>query len=314
MYLCYIDESGTSDIPGNTSHFVLCGLSIPIWKWKNCEKIIHNIKKKYHLENEEIHTGWIIRNYTEQNKIPKFEELSYEIRRYEVEKIRKQSVLDLEKSRDSKALKQVKKNYTKTAAYVHLSYNERKAFVKEIAVEIGGWSYARLFAECIDKLYFNPKHTSVHNTVDAQCFEQIVSRFEIFLEHQDICNKRQTKKYSLKKNYGLIIHDNNNTIAKKHTMLMKQYHRIGTFWTRIPNIIETPLFVNSELTAMVQLADLCAYSIRRYLENDETELFNEIFKRADRKDQTVVGVRHFTIEDCNCEICQHHRNNNSTGC
>jgi hypothetical protein len=30
MYLCYIDESGTPQIPGNTSHFILAGLAIPI--------------------------------------------------------------------------------------------------------------------------------------------------------------------------------------------------------------------------------------------------------------------------------------------
>ncbi len=29
MFLCYIDESGTSNIPGNTSHFILAGLAIP---------------------------------------------------------------------------------------------------------------------------------------------------------------------------------------------------------------------------------------------------------------------------------------------
>ncbi|MXW47489.1 MAG: hypothetical protein F4Z97_02385 [Gammaproteobacteria bacterium] len=27
MYLCYVDESGTLDIPDNTSHFVLAALS-----------------------------------------------------------------------------------------------------------------------------------------------------------------------------------------------------------------------------------------------------------------------------------------------
>ncbi|MCU7837088.1 MAG: DUF3800 domain-containing protein [gamma proteobacterium symbiont of Taylorina sp.] len=40
MYLCYIDESGTSSIPGNTSHFVLAGISVPIWHWKTCDKDI----------------------------------------------------------------------------------------------------------------------------------------------------------------------------------------------------------------------------------------------------------------------------------
>jgi hypothetical protein len=51
VYLCYIDESGTSDIPGNTSHFVLAGLSIPIWHWKKYEADINAIKSKYKLES-----------------------------------------------------------------------------------------------------------------------------------------------------------------------------------------------------------------------------------------------------------------------
>lgn len=28
VYFCYVDESGTLQIPGNTSHYVLCGISI----------------------------------------------------------------------------------------------------------------------------------------------------------------------------------------------------------------------------------------------------------------------------------------------
>ena len=44
MYLCYVDESGTPDIPGNTSHFVLAGISTPVWHWKNCDQEIRAIK------------------------------------------------------------------------------------------------------------------------------------------------------------------------------------------------------------------------------------------------------------------------------
>ena len=29
MQLCYIDESGTPDVLGNTSHYVLAGISVP---------------------------------------------------------------------------------------------------------------------------------------------------------------------------------------------------------------------------------------------------------------------------------------------
>ena len=88
---------------------------------------------------------------------------------------------------------------------------------------------------------------------------------------------------------------------------MKRYHAGGTFWTGVDSIIETPLFVDSQLTSMVQVADVCAYALRRYLENGETSLFDLVFQRADRKDDVVVGVRHFTNPTCACAICAAHR-------
>ena len=92
-------------------------------------------------------------------------------------------------------------------------------------------------------------NTSVHE----QAFEQVVSRFEHYLRNSQ-------------SDYGLLIHDNNDTVAKKHTELMRTFLRKGTLWTQIEHIIETPMFVDSQLNSMVQLADLCAYSIRRYIE------------------------------------------------
>jgi hypothetical protein len=87
---------------------------------------------------------------------------------------------------------------------------------------------------------------------------------------------------------------------------MKNFHKHGTLWTKINNIIETPFFVDSQLTGMVQVADLCAYALRRYLENGEDELFDLVFKRADRRKGAVVGVRHFSTPDCECKICKAH--------
>lgn len=84
VYFCYIDESGTPQIPGNTSHYVLCGISIPVKDWKKCDIAINKIKSKYGLADMEIHTGWIIRSYLEQTKISGFEQMSYEDRRSEV--------------------------------------------------------------------------------------------------------------------------------------------------------------------------------------------------------------------------------------
>ena len=299
MYLCYIDESGTSALPGNTSHFVLAGLSIPIWMWKSCEADIKRVKSKFGLADAEIHTGWIIRSYIEQNKIAGFEKLLFAQRRVEIEKYRKTELLRLQKSpKTRKAYLQAKKNFQQTDGYAHLTLAERRAFVLEIAKTIGNWGHARLFAECVDKVHFSP--SKISKTVDEQAFEQIVSRFEQYLKILDSST-------SPTKNYGLLIHDNNQTVAKRHTEMMKHFHSKGTVWTHLSNIIETPLFVDSQLTSMIQIADVCAYAIRRYLENGEETLFDEVFKRADTKKGVVVGVRHFTNSSCKCKICQGHR-------
>jgi hypothetical protein len=58
---------------------------------------------------------------------------------------------------------------------------------------------------------------------------------------------------------------------------------------------------------MVQVSDLCAYALRRYLENGEGELFDLVFKRADRKGGIAVGIRHFADLACGCKICDAHR-------
>lgn len=162
---------------------------------------------------------------------------------------------------------------------------------------MSSWGFARLFAECIDKIHFDPNRAG--RSVDEQAFEQVVSRFEQYLVNRDEPGKQR--------NFGILVHDNNETVARKHTRLMRHFHQQGTLWTQIERIIETPLFVDSSLTRMVQIADLCCYALRRYLENQEADLFNRVFVRADRIQNRVVGVRHFTSLNCTCDICRGHR-------
>jgi hypothetical protein len=292
MHLCYLDESGTPDVPGNTSHYVLVGLLIPIWHWKNCDRDITAIRRKYGLEESEIHTAWMMRAYLEQNKILNFRSMNYADRRHAVEKYRRGELLRLQRLPTNKPYKQARKNFRHTDAYIHLTFDERKAVLRDVAACISAWGFARLFAECIDKVNFTTAIPA--KTIDEQALEQVVSRIEMYMkaisgsfEHEPL---------------ALLIHDNNDTVAKKHTALMKKFHTEGTLWTNVAHIVETPLFVNSELTGMVQIADLCGYALRRYLENGEDTLFNMIFHRADRRDGRTVGVRHFT-PTCKCKIC-----------
>lgn len=294
VYFCYIDESGTPEVPGNTSHYVLAGLSIPISYWKLCEKGISKIKQKYDLQNYEIHTGWIVRKYIEQSRIIDFDIMNYAQRRHEVDKIRKIELLKLQKTPNKTHYKQTRKNYRQTDAYIHLTLAERISFVQELADLVGSWSFARLFAECVNKIHFDPIRAK--QTIDEQALEQLVSRFEQYMK---IVSK-STKNNKL---YGALIHDNNETVSKKHTALMKKFHNHGTLWTSIEHIIETPFFVNSELTSIVQIADLCCYSLRRYFENNETNLLDRIQSRFDRKKDKIVGIRHFTDTACQCIFC-----------
>ncbi|MBI2585257.1 MAG: DUF3800 domain-containing protein [Rhodospirillales bacterium] len=297
MYLCYIDESGTSDVPGNTSHFVLAGVSVPIWRWRAADQEISHILGRYGLRNEELHTAWLLRPYLEQRRIADFQQLSYVARRSAVERERNAHLLRLQQTNQRKTYRQIKKNCAHTHPYIHLTHQERKSLVGDVADCISNWGFARLFAECIDKIHFDSNRAG--RTVDEQAFEQIVSRFEQYLANTDETGGQR--------NYGLLVHDNNETIARKHTEFMRQFHRQGTLWTRIERIIETPLFVDSSLTRMVQVADLCGYALRRYVENGEADLFRRIFARADRSRNVVVGVRHFTNLSCTCEICRAHR-------
>ena len=290
MDLCYLDESGNHAPRSNTTHYVLAGISIPDTYWRGYHRSLEELKAKFGLGTSEIHTGWMLRPYPEQDSIDAFESLSSERRRLEVNRKRSARLIGLQRQ-SSPAYKQTKTNYAKTDAYVHLSFEERRHFVREVAGLFGGWQDARLFAECINKLHLDPQ--GGRDAVQEQAFEQVVSRFEQFLKNAQ-------------RGFGILIHDNNESVARRYTDLMKGYLRNGTFWTDVEHVIETPLFVDSELTDMVQLADLAAYALRRYLENGEEELFDLVFQRADRAAGFTVGVRHFTGQGCQCKICVSH--------
>ena len=86
-----------------------------------------------------------------------------------------------------------------------MTLDERRAYIKELVVCIGSWGFARLFAECIDKAHWHP--SIAFKSIDEQSFTQIITRFEHYLQILDSHTPG-------KKNYGLIIHDNNPTIKK----------------------------------------------------------------------------------------------------
>lgn len=171
MHLCYIDESGTSDIPGNTSHFVLAGLSMPDQYWKNHDSQVEEIKRKYGLEQAEIHVAWLMRPYVEQQAISNFASMTPSQRRWQVQSARNAELLRLQRV-NHKLYKQTRKNYRKTDSYIHLTFDERRQIVKDLAECISWWGVARLFGECIDKVHsilFGPRRRSTSKLLSKSC-------------------------------------------------------------------------------------------------------------------------------------------------
>ncbi|MCY3019828.1 MAG: DUF3800 domain-containing protein [Planctomycetota bacterium] len=297
MYICYLDESGTDIIGSGTSHFVYLGLAIPAETWKAKDEEISAVLKKYGLENREVHTGWIARRYLEQERIAGFDAMNWDARRAAVEAERREWLVKTAALKTTKNLDELKKNLRKTAAYVHLTRGERATLLRELASMIGGWKDARLFAEAIDKTTFRTQPPPM--PLYEQAFTQMVQRFQAFLTHKGEFDKCDI--------YGLLVHDTNETVSKKLTELMRSFHAKGTFFWKITRIVETPLFVDSRLTAMVQMADVCAYATRRFFENAEEDLFNRVHDRFDRSGGRVVGIRHYRHRGrCTCRVCAEH--------
>jgi len=186
----------------------LAGISLPIWQWRSADRQISSILDRYHLSGAELHTAWILRSYVEQARIPQFSQLASSHRRAAVQRERNRELLRLQRTQNRRAYRQQKKTFSHTKPYIHLTRDERRQLIRDVADCVSQWGFARLFAECVDKLHFDPALST--QTVDEQAFEQVVSRFERYLGNTEVPTQR---------NYGLLVHDNNHSVAKRHTAL-----------------------------------------------------------------------------------------------
>jgi hypothetical protein len=290
MYICYLDESGNVERTPDSPYFVLLGLSIPAVTWRARDKEINHVLNAHNLYGE-IHTAWMARYYPEQNRIPGFAGLGPEER---ADATRRERKIDLGRAalKGHKAVRTLARNYAKTDAYLHLTHGERIDILRAVADLIGSREDATLFADAQRKSAH--RVGARQDRVMDHAFEQVVTRFNTYLGRVNA-------------DIAILVQDQNDTASKRLTALARRFYRTGTAYSRIDRIIETPLFVDSKLTAMVQMADLCAYATRRFFEKGETDLFDRIYGRFDRLNGTLVGLRHYTgSQRCRCRVCRDH--------
>ncbi len=291
MHMCYLDESGTVDLSDSSQTFVLLGLAIPANCWKSYEQKFAKTKQRFGLGEQEIHVAWMNRRYSEQDAIHQFETLDWSARRAEVQKVRDSIIA----TASSKAAKVLRKEFKATEAYIHLTRRERYGCLLALANTIGRLSGIKLFAEAVNKKFFAAR--CPQSPLFEFAFTELLHRYHSFLER-----KQQQTSGEV---FGMVVQDRNDGVSKRITDLAMEYHRNGTGWTKIDRIIETPLFVDSKLTSMVQMADLCSYSLRRMIDHQDFDLFSRVWKRFDSVDGNIVGANHYAEVACKCKLCVH---------
>lgn len=286
MYILYLDESGVPNPHfSQTSHYVLLGMAVHVDTWFQLSGRVRALKEKYSRDGKdfELHGAWLLRSYREQSLIPGFEDLDALTRYEAVQAWRERRkaewpTLGRERQRE-------KKDFKRTEPYLHLTRIDRDRLYREALRIVGESSRGiTLFGEAIDK---RALPTSIDPVEEA--FSRVVERFESFLNAEGL--------------WGILVVDHDPQQADRFASLLQSFQRADSRRGGVDRIIEAPFFLESQSNEGVQVADLCAYALRRYIENGEEEPFADIYPRFCRMDSALQGVRHLTAEGCSCRIC-----------
>lgn len=118
----------------------------------------------------------------------------------------------------------------------------------------------RLFASVI--------HRNAPITEDpvTTAFEQLASRFDKYLMRQHLRGNTQR---------GIAIFDKSST-EKSIQNLARIFKQDGHSWGQLRNFSEVPLFLDSQASRLIQLADLVAFAIFRKFESDDSQFYDII--------------------------------------
>ncbi len=152
-----------------------------------------------------------------------------------------------------------------------------------------------LFATAIHKA-----HRAPHDPVEY-AFEEICNRFNLQL--QRIYNRSSNRSEAAQR--GLVVMDKSDNYEAALQNLARKFRMEGTRWGNLRNMAEVPLFVDSQLSRIVQAADLVSWAVWRRYEYGDTRYFDRIVSRFDSEGGVLHGLVHFrpNDEDCHCPAC-----------
>lgn len=308
MYLLYIDASGTAELSDVTTyHYVLLGLCVHEGTWFALDKRLSGLKSTYCERGQEfeLHAAQFACTIKEQDAIPGFAGISWTDRRTRVTALRQAKINAAPTPADKK--KRIE-HFKRTEPFIHLTRLERSRLLESALDLVGAHNGIRLFGEAISKAH--PGVIEGHIDPVRQAFEQIVSRFDAFLKRRHEWKLQKSTRPSI--DNGLLVLDQDYSTESTIFNQFRDYRKSGHPWGKMNHVIDVPFFASSERVCGLQLVDICAYAVRRYLDTKavpgghEERNFQRIYHKFDRDNVGKLhGLRHYVPADsCNCLICQ----------
>jgi hypothetical protein len=176
------------------------------------------------------------------------------------------------------------------APWKTLTINDARGLLKSV-LQVAASSYdtTRLFACAIHKKSF-PSADPVE-----VAFEDLCQRFDYFLNRRRQQGDQQR---------GMIVLDK-TTRETSLQRLSREFRKVGTRWGFLKNIADTPFFVDSRASRLVQIADHVAYAVFRRYNTGDAQYMDIIASRFDESDGVYHGLSHKHADrlNCTCHAC-----------
>jgi hypothetical protein len=171
-----------------------------------------------------------------------------------------------------------------------MTRNEAQGVIKSVLkILADSYETAKAFACAIHKRSY-PGRDPVE-----MAFEDLCSRFDLHLARLRDAGDRQR---------GLLILDESSHETSLQDMA-RNFRLLGTRWGVLRNLADTPFFVDSRASRLVQMADHVAYATYRRYQAGDTQYFDIIAQKFHSVDGVIHGLAHKELgcPNCMCIAC-----------
>lgn len=175
-------------------------------------------------------------------------------------------------------------------SFSSLSEDERAELTNDMYLVIRRYKHGPiLFAIDVDK-----RTLAIGEHPYTRAFEELYSRFDLFLKRKFWLGDPQK---------GILVFDN-LSLRQRIMRQVVEFHKFGTRWSPVENMIEAPFFLDSKITRVVQMTDFVASAVFQYYENRDDVHLGSILRKFDRERGKIHGLVHITGDrKCACIAC-----------